>query len=115
MMIESSPLPLLFGERGLRLGNLRKARALPFLVDGRSDGGVSSCREFGECGGISIEVDEGLLCSLYTGSLGGNGGGLACELNLNGLKRESTVDIVVGVQGWIDPTLDIIDGLILLQ
>lgn len=37
-MTEPSPLPL--GERGLRFGNLRKARALSFLVDIRSEGWV---------------------------------------------------------------------------
>ena len=58
MLIEPSPLPLPFGERGLRLGNLRKARPLPFLVDGRSEPGVS-----GELGEMSMEVVEGLLGS----------------------------------------------------
>jgi hypothetical protein len=54
---------------------------------------------------MSIEVDEGLLGSEYTESFGGNGGGLESELNLNALKRESTVDIVVTVQPTFDPTL----------
>ena len=56
--MEPSPLPLPVGERGLRLGNLRKAAsALPFLADGRSDAGVGG----GELGAASMEVDEGLL------------------------------------------------------
>lgn len=105
MMIEPSPLPLPLGERGLRLGNLRKARPLPFLVDGRSDAGVSGGGELGELG-ISMDVTEGLLRSENTESLGGSGGGLESELNLKPLKRESNVDIVVvvAVQPSFDPT-----------
>ena len=111
MMIEPSPLPLPFGERGLRLGNLRKASPLPFLVDGRSDAGVSGGGELGELGEISMDVTEGLLRSEYTESLGGNGGGLERELNLKPLKRESKVDIVVvAVQPSFDPTCLTIDG-----
>lgn len=101
--MEPSPLPLPPGERGLRLGNLRKASPLPFLVDGRSEAGVSGGRELGELGEMSMEVVEGLLRSTYTGSLGGGGGGLESELNLNAFKRESTVDIVVTVQPSFDP------------
>ena len=105
MMIEPSPLPLLFGERGLRLGNLRKASALPFLVNGRSDAGVGGFEELGELGETSMDVIEGLLRS-YIESLGGNGGGLESELNLKPLKRESKADIlvVVAVQPSFDPT-----------
>jgi hypothetical protein len=102
MMMEPSPLPLPFGERGLRLGNLRKARALPFLDAEKSGGG-----ELGEMGKISMDVIEGLLRPEleYTESLGGNGGGLESELNLKPLKRESSVDIVVvSVQPSFDPT-----------
>lgn len=103
MMIEPSPLP--FGERGLRLGNLRNASPLPFLVDGRSDAGVSGGRELGELG-TSMDVTEGLLRPENTESLGGSGGGLESELNLKPLKRESNVDIVVvvAVQPSFDPT-----------
>jgi hypothetical protein len=109
MMIEPSPLPLPFGERGLRLGNLRKAKALPFLVDGRSDAGVGGCEEWGELG-ISIDVVEGLLGSEYIESLGGNGGGLS-ELNLKLLKRESKdIVVVVAIQPSFDPTWP--DGII---
>lgn len=111
MMIEPSPLPLLFGERGLRLGNLRKASALPFLVNGRSDAGVGGFEELGELGETSMDVIEGLLRSEYIESLGGNGGGLESELNLKPLKRESKADIlvVVAVQPSFDPTC-LIDG-----
>lgn len=77
---------------------------MPVLVEGRSED-----REFGECGDTSIEVEEGLLGLEYTGSFGGNGGGLDNELNLNAF----TVDIVVRVQPTFDPTLLIIDGRIL--
>ena len=63
MLIESPPLPLPFGERGLRLGNLRKASPMPFLVDGRSEAGVSGGRELGEWGDMSMDVVEGLLRS----------------------------------------------------
>lgn len=106
MMMEPSPLPLPFGERGLRLGNLRKARALPFL--GRSDAEEGGGGELGELGDISMDEVEGLLRSE---SLGGNGGGLESELNLKPLKRESKVDIVVvAVQPSFDPTCLTIDG-----
>ena len=97
MMIEPSPLPLPFGERGLRLGNLRKASPLPFLVNGRSDVGVCGGGELGELGETSIDVIEGLLRSEYIESLGGNGGGLESELNRKPLKRESRADILVVV------------------
>ena len=40
MMIEPSPLPLPLGERGLRFGNLRKASALSFFVNGGSEAEV---------------------------------------------------------------------------
>ena len=99
IMIEPSPLPLPLGERGLRFGNLRKARALSFLVGGRSGG-----RELGELGGISMDEIEGLLRSRYTESFGGKGGGFAYEWNRNPLKRESDVAIVVVEIQTFDPT-----------
>ena len=76
---------------------------MPFLVDGRSETGVSGGGELGELGEISMDVVEGLLRSEYTGSLGGNGGGLESELNLKPLKRESNEDIVVVV---VQPSFD---------
>jgi len=112
-VIEPSPLPLPLGERGLRFGNLRKARALSFLVDRRSGGGVDGFieegGEEGELGGISMDEIEGLLRLRYIESLGGNGGGFEYELNLKDLKRESDVAIVVVVvvvpiQPAFDPT-----------
>lgn len=76
MMIEPSSLPLPLGERGLRFGNLRKARVLSFLKDERSAGGVDEGRELGEFGGgMSIDEIEGWLRSRHIQLFGGNGGG----------------------------------------
>lgn len=93
MIMEPSPLPPLpLGKRGLRFGNLRKASALSFFVNGRSEVGVVESGDggLGELGEISKDEIEG-------GSLGGNGGGFEYELNLKPLKRESDVDILVVV------------------
>lgn len=70
MMIEPSPLPLPLGERGLRFGNLRKASALSFFVNGGSEAGVVGGGEerLDELGEISND-------EVGIGSLGGNGGG----------------------------------------
>jgi hypothetical protein len=93
IMMEASPLALPVGERGLRFGNLRKPKAFSRFVNGRSETGVvgGGDRKLGELGEASRdEIEDG-----YAESLGGNGGGFECELNLKPLKRESDVDILV--------------------